>query len=130
AVRALSAGADALCLGHDLGSDGVESFVEAIVDAVRGGRLAEERLVEAADRVRHLATGASNTVLLGRGGSRVGLEAARRAVRAEGQVELTRPPRVVELPSELSIAAGEAAVGLGDVLAGAETVRGDVVPAP
>jgi beta-N-acetylhexosaminidase len=52
----------------------------------------------------------------------VGLEAARRALRAEGAVALTRPPFVVELRPEPSVAAGPARHGLGEVL-GAETVR-------
>ena len=46
AVQALAAGADALCLGHDLGADSVERIVAAVVEGV-----AEERLVEAASRV-------------------------------------------------------------------------------
>jgi beta-N-acetylhexosaminidase len=54
-------------------------------------------------------------------GAGVGLEAARRALRAEGAVELTRPPLVVELRPEPSIAAGPARHSLGDVL-GAQTV--------
>ena len=57
----------------------------------------------------------------------VGLAAARRALRAEGAVGLTRPPVVVELTPEPSIAAGPAEHGLGDVL-GAETVRLDGGP--
>jgi beta-N-acetylhexosaminidase len=61
-------------------------------------------------------------------GTEVGLAAARRALRAEGAVELSRPPVVVELTPEPSIAAGPAAHGLGDVL-GAETARADGVPA-
>ena len=54
-------------------------------------------------------------------GTGVGLEAARRALRVEGTVRLTRPPLVVELRPEPSIAAGPARHRLGDVL-GAETV--------
>src|SRR5205814_27875 len=81
-----------------------------------------ERLAEAARRVDRLSA-ASNTVLLARGESRVGLEAARRAVLAEGRVELTRPALVVELLPEPSIAAGRAGGGLADVLPGAAVVR-------
>ena len=43
AVLALAAGADALCLGHDLHEEAVEQVHAAIVGAVRSGRLAEER---------------------------------------------------------------------------------------
>ena len=67
AVRALAAGADALCLGHDLFDESVVSVRDAIVDAVRSGRLPEERLAEAAARVRRAAEWASR----GRLGKRV-----------------------------------------------------------
>ncbi len=40
AVRALVAGADALCIGHDLHEDSVESIHAAIVAAIRNGRSA------------------------------------------------------------------------------------------
>jgi beta-N-acetylhexosaminidase len=55
-VLAVAAGADAVCLsGRLLGEDEVRSCVSALVDAVRGGRLPEERLAEAAERVGRLA---------------------------------------------------------------------------
>jgi beta-N-acetylhexosaminidase len=57
----------------------------------------------------------------GRTELRLGLEAARRALRVEGAVALARPPLVVELRPEPSVAAGPARHGLGDAL-GAETV--------
>ena len=121
AVRALAAGADALCLGAGLGPEPVERVHRTIVDAVSTGRLPEERLAEAAGRVADMSAtagpGARHVP-----GTGVGLEAARRALRAEGAVELARPPLVVELRPEPSIAAGPARHGLGDVL-GAETVR-------
>jgi beta-N-acetylhexosaminidase len=120
AVRALAAGADALCLGAGLGPEPVERVHRSIVEAVSTGRLPEERLAEAAGRVADMAatagTGARHVP-----GTGVGLEAARRALRVEGAVELTRPPFVVELRPEPSIAAGPARHSLGDVL-GAETV--------
>jgi beta-N-acetylhexosaminidase len=120
AVRALAAGADALCLGPGLGSEPVETVHRAIVDAVRAGRLPEERLREAAGRVADVSAAAVP------GGCHVtvtvGLEAARRALRVEGAVQLRRPPLVVELAPEPPIAAGPARHGLGDTL-GVETLR-------
>jgi beta-N-acetylhexosaminidase len=117
AVRALEAGADALCLGHDLRPESVQS---AVLDAVRSGRLDAHRLEEAAARVS--ALGASE-----RGGDvaprDVGLDAARRALLVEGDVRLSRPPLVVELQPKASIAAGRANHGLGDALRDAEVVR-------
>jgi beta-N-acetylhexosaminidase len=55
AVRALAAGADALCLGHDLFDESVVSVRDALVAGVRDGRLAEERLADAAGRVAGIA---------------------------------------------------------------------------
>ncbi|MEP6759828.1 MAG: glycoside hydrolase family 3 N-terminal domain-containing protein [Sporichthyaceae bacterium] len=51
AVRALAAGVDLMCLGPNRDEQLVDAVIEAIVDAVRSGDLAEGRLVEAAGRV-------------------------------------------------------------------------------
>jgi beta-N-acetylhexosaminidase len=117
AVRALEAGADALCLGHDLQPDSVRA---AVVDAVRSERLPEERLREAALRVAGLPAVSGAVSAEPRG---IGLRAARRALLVDGDVALTRPPLVVELAPEASIAAGEARHGLADSLDSAELVR-------
>src|SRR4030095_16222402 len=53
AVLSLAAGADALCLGHDLEPDAVHA---AIVAAVSSGRLPEERLHAAGARAARLAS--------------------------------------------------------------------------
>jgi beta-N-acetylhexosaminidase len=112
AVSALEAGVDALCLGHDLAPDSIQG---AIVDAVGSGRLDEGRLREAARRVRE--AGGSEVAAPEGGDQRlIGAIAARRALRAEGTVTLTRPALVVELRPEPSIAAGEAGRGLGETL--------------
>ncbi|MGN6198841.1 glycoside hydrolase family 3 N-terminal domain-containing protein, partial [Humibacter sp.] len=55
AVLALAAGADALCLGADIDEPIVSAVHAAVVEAVHAGRLAEERLAEAAERVQSLA---------------------------------------------------------------------------
>jgi beta-N-acetylhexosaminidase len=105
AVRALDAGADALCLGHDLGDGAIESVCGAIVDAVAAGRLDEERLAEAGSRIARVAEWASRPAPVDTV-PEVGLEAARRALAVEGDVRLTGPARVVELLPEPNIAAG------------------------
>jgi beta-N-acetylhexosaminidase len=118
AVRALEAGADALCLGHDLPAEAVQA---AVVEAVRSGRLDEARLREAAGRVAELGRplgGVQDAAPRG-----IGLDAARRALLSEGKVTLARPPLVVELEAESSIAAGNANYGLGDALQAAEVIR-------
>jgi beta-N-acetylhexosaminidase len=105
AVRALAAGADALCLGPGIDEPAVASVHAAIVGAVRSGALAEERLAEAAGRVRTVAAwSARATRPVLEPSPEVGLAVARRALRVEGGVALTRPPLVVELEGERSIA--------------------------
>jgi beta-N-acetylhexosaminidase len=122
AVLALVAGADALCLGHDLHEEAVEQVHAAIVGAVRSGRLPEERLAEAAARVAAVCRWASPTDA-GAGNDEVGLEAARRALEASGDLAGGGPFVVLELVPEANIAAGEAVHGLADLLPGAVTVR-------
>jgi beta-N-acetylhexosaminidase len=114
AAAALAAGADALCVGRDLAPEPVH---RAVVDAVRSGRLEEERVQEAATRVSETAGWARRAGAESRAGERlIGAIAARRAIRADGTVALSRPALVVELRPEPSIAAGEAGRGLGETL--------------
>ncbi len=106
AVRAIAAGADALCLGHDLFDESVVGVRDALVEGVRSGRLSEERLLAAADRVGQVAAWAAerrDQVIADR---EAGREAARRAVRSEGTVRLSRAACVVELEPEAGMAAG------------------------
>jgi beta-N-acetylhexosaminidase len=114
AVRALAAGADALCLGHDLFDESVASVREALVEAVRSGGLSEGRLAEAAGRVRRVAAWASRGGSDARVGSEVGREAARRALSVVGTGSVTGAPLVVELEPEPSMAAGALPQGPGD----------------
>jgi len=128
AVRALVAGADALCLGADVGRDDVGRCCDAIVTALRAGRLSEDRLREAAGRVRELgerdqATSSDNV------DRTVGAAAAKRAVTIEGDVELRRTPLVVEFRPEPLVAAGESGRGLGDALS-ARVPGTQVAPPP
>jgi len=74
AVRALQAGVDALIVGHDLGEEAVRAVLEALVE-----RVPEERLREAAARVRRVAAWAHPTTAPA--DRSVGAEAARRALR-------------------------------------------------
>jgi beta-N-acetylhexosaminidase len=120
AVRALAAGADALCLGADLTPEEVEGVQAALVDAVREGRLGEDRVREAAARVAETAAWSSSP--RPHRDRKAGAEAARRALRVEGDLKLSGEPLVVELRPEATIAAGEARHGLGGIL-GAETLQ-------
>jgi beta-N-acetylhexosaminidase len=114
-VAALAAGADALCVGADIEARHVEETCGAIVAAVRSGRLAEERLREAAGGVRTAAAWTSRWKDSERDRS-VGALAAQRVVEVEGDVHLDAAPVVVELRPEANVAAGEALHGLGDSL--------------
>ena len=108
AVRALVAGADALCLGADVAREQVEAVRSAIAL-----RVPEERLREAAARVAELADWASPPRPYR--DREAGAEAARRALRVEGDVRLSGEPIFVELRPEATIAAGEARHGLGGI---------------
>jgi beta-N-acetylhexosaminidase len=128
AVRALGAGADALCLGADRTPSEVERVLSAILEAVHAGRLSEERVLEAAARVTETAAKASSP--RAQRDREAGAEGARRALRVEGDVSLGAEPVVVELRPKASIAAGEARHGLGQLMR-AETIRlreGDALP--
>ena len=117
AVRALEAGVDGLIVGHDLGEDAVRAVHAALVADVP-----EERLREAAARVRRVARWARPTT--GAVDRSVGADAARRALRVEGDASFDAPPRIVELRPVANIAAGEAEHSL----AGAVVREGEPVP--
>jgi beta-N-acetylhexosaminidase len=129
AVRAVAAGADALCLGPTIDEAGVESIHRALVSAVRSGRLRAERLGEAAEAVTRLgrlapAVGSDAGHVRGQTpdmsteapDQEIGAVAARRAVLVRGDVALDTPPLVVELEPQPMVAAGRAAFGLGKVI--------------
>jgi beta-N-acetylhexosaminidase len=118
AVRAIAAGADAICVGGGLaGEDVVTMLAGALEAAVAAGRLGEERLAEAADRVAAVARWAAGARSGAVPDRSVGLEAARRALRATGVAPLASAPVVVELRPEASIAVGAVPWGVGGVLA-------------
>jgi len=111
AVRALAAGADALCLGRDIDEGDVAEVHGAIVAAVASGRLAADRIAEAAARVDSVARW---TAPDSAGADRAAAAtAARRALTADGDLHVDAP-LVVELEAEPSIAAGEVGYGFRD----------------
>lgn len=118
AVRAIAAGADAICVGGGLADEEVVTMLAgALEGAVAAGRLGEERLAEAADRVAGVARWAAGARCGAAADRSVGLEAARRALRATGVAALASAPVVVELRPEASIAVGAVPWGVGGVLA-------------
>jgi beta-glucosidase-like glycosyl hydrolase len=117
AVEALVAGCDAVLMGPVFG--------EADVVAVCGAlalRVPEARLEEAAGRMRELAAWVDP--VSSNADRSVGIDAARRALTANGDTSFPLAPRVVELRATANIAAGEAEHSLAAVI----VREGDVVP--
>jgi beta-N-acetylhexosaminidase len=130
AVRALAAGADALCLGAGGAPEELGRVHAAIVEAVASGRLPEERLDQAAARVAETAAWTDPEPRRDR---EAGAEAARRALRVEGDLLLGPGALVVECRPEATIAAGASEHGLAELLPAAEVAQlreGDRLPAP
>src|SRR5215211_1070655 len=122
AVRALEAGVDAICLGHDLPLEPVHAAVEA---AVSSGRLSAGRLAESVLRLERLGRGLPIPNGIPR--TSVGAEAARRAVQTEGDVRVSGIPLVLELVATPNVAAGPRGRWLAELVSerwpGAEIVR-------
>ncbi|MFJ9046020.1 glycoside hydrolase family 3 protein [Streptomyces sp. NPDC102347] len=124
-VLAIAAGADAICVGGGLSDEGtVQRLQDALVAAVRSGELPEERLADAAARVRSLAewtTGMRRSpASVGDPAPEIGLAAARRAVtvtRAAGPAPVTGPVYVATFSPAPNIAVGaETPWGVGTEL--------------
>jgi beta-N-acetylhexosaminidase len=109
AARALEVGADALLVGRDLGEDAVAAIRRAVA------HVPEERFAEAAARVRRVAAWAASPHPV-ESDPAAGRDAARRALRVEGNVSLEGPAEVVELRPKANFAAGRANHALTDVL--------------
>lgn len=138
-VRAIAAGADAICVGGGLADEHTATQLrDALVAAVQNGTLPAERLHDAATRVQRLAdwtTGARTLVDVTNqnwsDGSAVGFEAARRAIRVTtdgATLPITDPAHVVEFAPPRNIAVGEETPwGLGapldDLLPGTTSIR-------
>ncbi|MFJ4620505.1 glycoside hydrolase family 3 protein [Streptomyces sp. NPDC088812] len=111
-VLAIAAGADAICVGGGLADDEtVRRLRDALTTAVRTGELPEERLADAARRVRALARWTASAPTAADEAERdVGLAAARRALRvtgADGFTPLTEAPYVAALTPVANIAVGD-----------------------
>lgn len=124
-VLAIAAGADAICVGGGLADEEtVLRLRDALVAAVRNGDLPEERLADAAARVRALADwtrrargaaaepgAASQEGTAPGSGAQIGLVAARRAVRAtvgeRAYGPVTAAPHVAAFTPVANIAVGD-----------------------
>ncbi len=121
AVLAVTAGVDLLCLGRDTSQQMYHAVAAALAEAVRAGRLPGQRLEDAADRVADLrawlaaaraSAGASRRDRAELNGEHIGLQAARRAVRRDGQAPQLTNPVIVEVEPRGNVAVGRAAWGL------------------
>ncbi|MGW7328460.1 glycoside hydrolase family 3 protein [Streptomyces sp. NPDC054840] len=138
-VLAIAAGADAICVGGGLADEAtVLRLRDALVAAVREGALPEERLADAAARVRALAawslpqTPSGGTPMArpdappeGGRASGIGLTAARRAVLVTGSAKPLTGPYVATLAPVANIAVGDetpwgVAAELAELLPGTE----------
>ncbi|MFJ9074056.1 glycoside hydrolase family 3 protein [Streptomyces sp. NPDC102278] len=148
-VLAIAAGADAICVGGGLADEAtVLALRDALVAAVREGTLPEERLADAAARVRALAdwTRLSRAAVTDAGAREgnapdIGLTAARRAVLVSGSPTPVTAPYVATLAPVANIAVGDetpwgVAAELAGLLPGTEsgvypegTGAGDVLAA-
>ena len=144
AVQAVIAGTDLLCLGRDQDRLSFLAVRTALIESVRSGRLAGERLEEAAARVAELRawaagrhggapaagpadgtmahlTAADLSVVdathVDGDGHVVGLIAARRALAVDGNPPALRDPLVVQLVPPPNLAVGAVPWGLRPWLA-------------
>jgi beta-N-acetylhexosaminidase len=105
-------------MGHDLGADDLCRVRDALAT-----RVSEERLASAAARVGRVGRWAQGDA--GSGDHALGADAARRALRRDGDTSFERAPRIVELRPQANIAAGEHEHSLADVI----VREGEPVPA-
>ncbi|MEU1601932.1 glycoside hydrolase family 3 N-terminal domain-containing protein [Micromonospora matsumotoense] len=142
AVRALAAGADLLCVGAKVDAALVERVVAEIIGALGDGRLDRARVEQAAGRAAALAAWTRTPLPPGSrprdlpvpaepgrsdsGPAGLGYQAARRAVRVEGDLTGLGRPLVVQVYAAATIAEGRVPWGLGPHLSDVEQVR--VIP--
>ncbi|MEU4355343.1 glycoside hydrolase family 3 protein [Streptomyces virginiae] len=111
-VLAIAAGADAICVGGGLADEAtVLRLRDALVAAVREGTLPQERLADAAARVRALAAwtreARPDARPEGSRASGIGLTAARRALVVTGVAGPLTGPYVATLTPVANIAVGD-----------------------
>ncbi|MGW8781556.1 glycoside hydrolase family 3 protein [Streptomyces sp. NPDC055796] len=114
-VLAIAAGADAICVGGGLADEAtVLRLRDALVAAVREGALPQERLADAAARVRALASWTRQARAAAAPGAPqegsapgIGLAAARRALVMTGTAAPVSAPYVATLAPVANIAVGD-----------------------
>jgi beta-N-acetylhexosaminidase len=116
AVLSVGAGADLLCIGADNTVEQVRAIQSALVDAVRTGRLPEQRLAGAASAVRRLRPDSSADRRAEPGEelqtNRLLADGAARSVTVSGELPWLAGARTVRVDSAGTIAIGAAPWGL------------------
>lgn len=117
AVLALAAGVDLLCIGTDNTDDELDQIVNHIGEAIDSGRLAAERVAEAAERVHAMMAALS---LIRRDPSTPVETAAPQltsdAFWCRAPLDPLQAPLLLRLKTPANIAAGETEWGLGEYL--------------
>jgi beta-N-acetylhexosaminidase len=128
AVMAVAAGTDLLCFGRDQDQPTYLQVRDALVDAVKSGRLPASRLEESAARVHDLRAWVSaarkaipSYTVTGTTGAGVGMVAARRALRLDAELASLADPVLVEIVPPSNIAVGTVPWGLSQWV-GADSV--------
>ncbi|MFJ2829837.1 glycoside hydrolase family 3 protein [Streptomyces sp. NPDC087263] len=114
-VRAVVAGADAICVGGENAEEATVGLLAgSLVDAVVRGDLSHDRLEEAAGRVQEFAgwsAGLTQADTVDTISNDIGFAAARRAIRLAGAVQdalpLSAAPHVVEFVATTNLAIGK-----------------------
>lgn len=112
AARALTAGADLLCVGAQVTPELIDHIVDEVAAAVTAGRLPLSRLEDAASRTAALATWTTRPRTPKPHSATIGLEAARRAIHIEGDPTGFTEALLIQLDAPYSIAEGKVPWGL------------------
>ena len=126
-VEALIAGADLVCLASELDEQPIRWTIAAVGAALQSGRLDRSQMRASRRRIEemtgvHAATRASSrrTGTESASGSGLGLSAASRALRIEGNVSASPTGRIIECRPEANIAVGVTGWGLVDLVSDTE----------
>lgn len=131
AVLALAAGADLLCIGAAVDADLVEHVAASIAAALADGRLAPDRVEQAAQRAAELAQWITAPAAAVPDQQDLGYAVASRAVTVEGSLAGFEAPVLVHLEAPVRFAEGRVPWGLAPHVNGVEYLRvvaGEVDP--
>jgi len=115
AALALAAGCDGLLVG---GGRSGEDVVDELAGSIAGAGISEERLTQAANRLAKVSRPIGASRHFPASGEDAAHQAARQAIRADGDVHVGREAVVIQLASPSTIAAGDIPWGMAEALKG------------